>query len=76
MRTIILSRNGLRKTKILLSHLNYCDYHDHNNGFDDEHGSGSVPVEEECPPLLHFGGYLDENYDVILIIVMTIILSD
>ena len=29
----------MRKTKILLSHLNYCDYHDHNNGFDDEHGS-------------------------------------
>ena len=40
------------------------------------HGSGSVPVEEECPPRFYFSGYLDENYDVILIIVMTIILSD
>ena len=39
-------------------------------------GHGSVPVEEECPPRFYFGGYLDENYDVILIIVMTIILSD
>ena len=30
--------------KILMIHLNYYDCHDHNNGFDDEHGSGSVPV--------------------------------